>query len=386
MRQDRVLFLNHSSELGGGELSLLEYLAGRPDNKAVVLFQDGPLLDQLRKHDIPVEILAGMDGVLTMKRSSGLGDSIRAALGGLGSIDRLARRMRWADMVYTNSQKATVIGAVAAMIARRPMIWHLHDIMTSPGFSGTARKVAIALTNRAAKLVIANSQATADAYRQIGGNKPITVIPNGIDPGKFQDQDRRHNHLRLAEELGIGNQPILGLFGRISPWKGQDVAIRALADIPDAHLVLVGGALFGQQDLLEQLKSQAVAAGLADRVHFLGFRRDIPELLSSVDIALHCSTEAEPFGRVIVEAMMAGTPVIVTRGGGATEIVTQTQSDLMVPPHDPEALAAAVNSLLENPDLTLAHARSIQAKAIELYDIAKVNQKIDDAIVSLSVG
>ncbi|MET3439181.1 glycosyltransferase family 4 protein [Sphingomonas sp. 1185] len=380
MQHRSVFFINHTSELGGGELSLLDYISARQGNDTVILFERGPLYAELRRRNISVEVTPGMDGILAMKRSSGFAESIKTALGGLAGICRLAKKMKSADLVYTNSQKATVIGAIAAIIARRPMIWHLHDIMTSPSFSGTARKIAIALTNRAVKLVIANSQATANAYYAIGGKKPVKVIPVGIDPNIFEGQNRKVNRLKLSKELGIGDHPILGLFGRISSWKGQDVAIEALKTISGAHLVLIGGALFGEDDYLKQLKYQASEAGLLDRVHFLGFRHDIPELLSGVDIALHCSTEPEPFGRVIVEAMMAGTPVVVTRGGGATEIATQTLGAISVPPRDPEALASAVTLLLNQPNKASENAKIAKKKANEIYSLSKVRKTIDEVI------
>jgi glycosyltransferase involved in cell wall biosynthesis len=376
----RVAFVNHSAEPGGGELALFDLVRATPDAR-VILFSDGPFAGMLR--DIGIEpqwIRAG--AVLDIRRTDSL-PAIAARMPALAGLTlRLAKSLRHSDVVYANSQKAFIAAALAAPLARRPLIWHLHDILTEAHFSGTVRRAAIALGNRFAEGVIANSTATATAYRDAGGTRPVEVIHNGIDPRPFAALDRDRCRNALATAIGSGAAPILGVFGRIAPWKGQHVAIDALAHVPDVHLVLVGGALFGEDDHDAALRRQVADAGLQSRVHFLGFRSDIPALMSGVDIALHCSTAPEPFGRVIVEAMMAEVPVIATAAGGALEIVEDGRTGLLVAPGDSVSLAAAVRTLLDDTARAAQLASAGRAAALSRFSLDASVSRIHAAIAA----
>lgn len=141
-----------------------------------------------------------------------------------------------------------------------------------------------------------------------------------------------------------------GIFGRLARWKGQHIALEALAKLPDAHLAIVGSALFGDDaDYAAQLRRRATELGIAARIHFMGFRDDIPALMKAMDVVIHASTAAEPFGRVIVEAMLARRPVIATAAGGVLEIVTDGVTGLLVKPNDPAALTATLKRLQRDP-------------------------------------
>jgi len=127
----------------------------------------------------------------------------------------------------------------------------------------------------------------------------------------------------------------------------------------------VGGALFGEDAAEARLRQQVTQAGMDDRVRFLGFRSDVPALMGGVDIVVHSSIQPEPFGRVIVEAMLAGTPVIATKAGGALEIVTEGDTGLLVPPGDAAALSQALGRLTADVSLRerLASAALAEARA-----------------------
>jgi len=137
----------------------------------------------------------------------------------------------------------------------------------------------------------------------------------------------------------------------LSEWKGQHVFLDALAAMEGVQAVIVGGALFGQEAYEARIREQASRLGLDGRVRFLGFRSDVPELMASMDVVAHTSIVAEPFGRVVVEAMMCGRPVVATRGGGVTEIIRDGETGLLVPPGDAAALAGALGTILSDPAL-----------------------------------
>ena len=369
MRKDAYLLLiNHSAELGGAELSLYDF-ARSTAGVRVLTFEHGPFTDLLKRASIPTEILVA-GSVLELRRDDGL-IKVAFALPRLGLVAlQLARRMRRADVIYANSQKALIVSALANAIARKPLIWHLHDILTAEHFSSTMRSAAIALSNRFVSHVIANSAATAEAFRAAGGRQAVTVVHNGIDSSLYDQLSRDSARIAVRAEIITGDAPILALFGRLSSWKGQDIAIQALRHLPECHLLLVGAAMFGDAQYEHYLRALAKDTGVADRVHFLGFRKDIAPLMVASDIIVHCSTAPEPFGRVIVEAMMAGTPVIAAAAGGALEIITDGVSGLLIPPGDPMSLSKAVRILLEQPQRAAALGSSGRATALKRFSLS----------------
>jgi glycosyltransferase involved in cell wall biosynthesis len=146
----------------------------------------------------------------------------------------------------------------------------------------------------------------------------------------------------------------IGLVGRISPWKGQELFLRAFARaFPDGteQARLVGGALFGEEDLVASLEDLSAALGITDRVTFVGHVRDVPAELAKLDILVHASTIPEPFGQVVVEAMAAGVPVVAADAGGPSEVVTDGVDGLLYPMGDVDALAERLGQLASDPTL-----------------------------------
>lgn len=369
----RVLFVNHSAELGGGELAMADLLRHLPAGAALLL-SSGPLEARLRAAEVEIAVIAA-GGLLAVRRGDGWVRAARGAAGSVGLVGRLARRFRRVDLIYANSQKALIAAAPAALIARRPLIWHLHDILTDAHFGAAARRAAVLLSNIGATHVICNSQATADAYRAAGGRRPLTVIPNGIDPTTYLAV--------LASATGPART--LGVIGRLAPWKGQMVALDALARLPDHRLVLVGSALFGESAYEATLRDRAAAPDIAGRVEFRGFVSSVATAMAGIDIALHCSTAPEPFGRVIVEAMLAGRPVIATAAGGAREIVTDGIDGVLTPPGDAVALADAVAALTADPARARRLAQAGRQTALDryaLHEMAARTRAVIDAVAA----
>jgi glycosyltransferase involved in cell wall biosynthesis len=258
--------------------------------------------------------------------------------------------MRGYEVVFANSQKALVVSALSSWVAQRPLIWNLHDILTADHFSALNRKVAVALANRFARRVIVNSEATLRAFHEAGGAvEKGTVVYNGIDIAPF-DSVRAEEVKALRRELGVGEVPVVGVFSRLAPWKGQHVLIEALPQLPGVHALFVGSALFGEDAYEDELHRLVEGMGVSDRAHFLGFRREVPLLMACCDVVAHTSIAPEPFGRVIIEAMAAGRPVVATQAGGALEIITDRETGRLVAPGDPTALATAVQAVLCEPE------------------------------------
>jgi glycosyltransferase involved in cell wall biosynthesis len=159
----------------------------------------------------------------------------------------------------------------------------------------------------------------------------------------------------LRERLGLPIDAfIVGSFSRLAAWKGQHVLLEALQALPSdakVHVALIGAPLFGEDDYEASLRAFVESHGMAARVHFLGFREDVAACMCAVDAVVHTSIAPEPFGRVIVEGMLAKRPVIGMRAGGVVEIVDDEASGLLCEPGDAPSLATAIMRLRTDAEL-----------------------------------
>ena len=192
--------------------------------------------------------------------------------------------------------------------------------------------------------VIAVSRAVAESVRRSGviESSRITVVHNGIDVERFK------------RSICDGDQRVLvGTVGHLAPIKGQDVFIRAAALISarrrDVRFVIVGEDKSPQMTHRRALENLIAELGLTEIVSMPGWHDDIPALLSSLTLFVSAA-RSEPFGLAIVEAMAAGLPIVAAASEGALEIIDDGESGKLVPVNDPEALADAVNDLLDDPD------------------------------------
>jgi len=353
-----ILFVDHTAMMGGAQHSLLDIAEANRARSAVVLFEDGPFARALEGRGVRVLRLDGGGSLRQLKKRSAL-----PGLGALVATVRLARTLarvaRPFDLLYANSPKSFVVAALAGRLAHMPVVWHLRDILGEGHFSRANVRAVVSLANWSAVRVVANSRATADAFVAAGGRASlVTVVHNGIDAAPF-DALAPGTRAAVRAELGIPDDVFLvGCFSRLHPWKGQTVLLDAVARMPDVQALVVGGALFsGEAPYEAELRGRAQLPALAGRVHMLGARDDVPRLLTACDVVVHASVLAEPFGRVLVEAMLAGRPVVATRGGGVPEVVCDGETGVLVPPGDVRALREALDALRRDPARVAALAR-----------------------------
>jgi glycosyltransferase involved in cell wall biosynthesis len=383
----KILFLDQTAKLGGAELVLLDIAKFHREHCLVGLFEDGPFKQRLAAQQIPVQVLA--DRPMTVRRQGSLAQGLQGIGQLIPLVTKVAQLSRNYDVIYANTLKALVVGALASALSGRSLVFHLHDILSHEHFSPVNCQVVVTLANWFAKRVIAVSYAAQDAFIAAGGRpEKVQVIYNGYEPERYQFSAVDRDQMR--QQLGLGDRFLVGHFSRLSPWKGQHILIAALTHCP-AHVtaLLVGDALFGEQDYVHQLHQQVAAAGLQDRVKFLGFRDDVPLLMSACDLVTHTSTLPEPAGRVLVEAMLCGRLLITVQSGGPVELAEQGKTAWFVPPGDPSKLAEMINHCLSHPEQTAAIAQQAQKTASQRFDLQQANQQIAqllDQIVNQSVG
>ncbi|MEH1942805.1 MAG: glycosyltransferase family 4 protein [Nostoc sp.] len=376
----RIFFLDQSGKPGGAELCLIDIAKPYSDRALVGLFADGPFKDLLQQNNIPVEVLATQ--AIQVRKESSLVQGLKS-LGQLAPlITKVVKIAREYDLIYANTQKALVVGALASFFSRRPLVYHLHDILSTEHFSQTNLRIAINLANRFASLVIANSQASKTAFVQAGGRSDIIeVIYNGFEPKNYQTDESDIN--KLQQQLGLQGTFVVGHFSRLAPWKGQHILIDALAKCPpEVTVILVGDALFGEQDYVKKLHQQVAELGLENRIKFLGFRSDIPQLMAACDLVAHTSTSPEPFGRVIVEAMLCGKPVVAAKAGGVMELVEHGLNGFLITPGEPQELAQVIITCLQETEITATIANNAKTTASRRFDVAIINQQIAQLLSS----
>ena len=392
MSGPRILFLDQTGALGGGELALRDIVRPYRTDSRVVLFADGPFRALLEGDGVEVVVATSRSGrsLGPVRRESG---PLPAALALPHVVDLAGRVATLAgdhDLIYANSQKAAVVGALAAVRSGRPLIVHLHDILTADHFSRVNRWLAVTASNRGAAAVIADSAATGRAFVAAGGRPDLVeVVHYGFAPvpGFERPEARSAARARVVDELDLTPDGYLvGHIGRLSPWKGQDVFIRALARVPDAVGLIVGSALFGEDEIEPGLRRLAEEVGVPDRLVLTGFRADPARIMAACDLVVHSSTAPEPFGRVIVESMLVGTPVVAARAGGPCEIIDEGRTGWLTEPGDDRALAARIEACAADPVTSARVASAARSMAEDRFDLATMQRSIARVIDRVLAG
>lgn len=370
----QILFLDQSGKLGGAELCLADIAQHFSETSLVGVFTEGTFPDHLRQRSIPTRILA--DQALQIQKASGL-------LAGLKSLNRLipliatvAQLSKDYELIYANTQKALVVGAIASLLSGRPFVYHLHDIISPDHFSASNRRIIVTLANRA-RLIIANSQASRDAFIAAGGSADtIQVIYNGFRLETYRAIEPHQTDIR--SDVNLNGKFVIGHFSRLAPWKGQHILIQALAHCSENVIALfVGDALFGENDYAAGLCRLVQDLNLKHRVHFLGFRSDVPALMQTCNLIAHTSTAPEPFGRVIVEAMLCNRPVVAVDAGGAVELIEHGCTGWLSAPNDVHNLVDIITMVHNQPEIAKATAQKAQYQAQKRFNLANTNQQIE---------
>jgi glycosyltransferase involved in cell wall biosynthesis len=366
----KIVYLNPAGQIGGAERSLLDFIASLriadPGIEADLLAgAEGPFVANageigIKARALPYpRALARLGDAGAADRAQTIGMLGRASLS-TPSIALYAARLRRAlaaaapDLVHTNGFKMHVLGAWAAPRGV-PVLWHIHDYLsTRPVMARIMR----AHADRCAA-VVTNSLSVAEDVRAVCG-RGLRVFPihNAVDLGRFSPEGPTLDLDRLSG-LAPPDSPVvrIGLVATMARWKGQEIFLRALKMVSGQVPVrgyLIGGALYetdGSQYQLDDLRRLVAELDLRGRVGFTGFVDDVPAAMRALDAVVHASTRPEPFGLVIAEAMACGRAVVVSEGGGASEIIAPGEDALTHQAGSVSALAERIAELARNPAL-----------------------------------
>jgi glycosyltransferase involved in cell wall biosynthesis len=322
-------------DVAGGQivaLQLARAAQARGDRVLFVAPARGPFTELVEREGMTVRLL-------DVSRIFRVGDALRLA--------QLLRRER-VDVLHTHTAlAANVLSRAAGRLGRARVVSHIH-IENHFRPNRLARAVYAALDNASARLaarVLTVSGSTRDALLAQGyPARLVTVVHNGVDLSRGPAAAGR-----LRDELGLAEgTPLVGEVARLCDVKGQRELIRALAELDGVHLALAGVDIEQGGAYRDGLRRLAVECGVAERVHFLGYRSDVDHVLDDLDVVVLPSW-IEGLPLVVLEAMAHARPVVATDVGGTGELVDDGVTGLLVRPRDPAALAAALQELIADP-------------------------------------
>ena len=330
----RVLFLAHAFAVGGAEemvLNLVRHLPPHYEPAVLCIHEAGPIGLEIQQTGVPFKVLGLKPGLLRPFDVLRLQDFLYQCQ---------------PDIVHTFLLTGILYGRFAAMMARVPVV-----IGTEVNVYERKRPWHVQAERwlmRGTDAVIASAESVREFYiKQINADPAkVEVIYNAVDWSRLETTISRED-MRRAMDVPVEG-PLLGIIARLTEQKGHRVLLDALAQRPDlsrAHLVIVGDG-----PLSAALQRQAAGLGIADRVRFLGARRDLGNLLSAIDVFVMPSFwEGLPLAMVL--AMGAGLPVVATRVAGIPEVVQDGVNGLLVTPGESGELGAALSRVV-NDDTT----------------------------------
>ena len=405
VKKQRILFVERPPFVGGSITGLFELVRGidREKYEPVMLFHGpNPYREKFRELGFQVETLSEeLPSLESTVQKRDIAAALRKFSGQLANgyliakelylkekRDRpLAKRIAGMikrleiDLVHNNNSlpgnRATIM---AAQMAGVPQLSHVRMLHT---FSFIERRLA-----RSVDGFIFMSTAIEKLYQDLGiPASKGRVIYDAFDMQPYENLQASE---KLRAEFGFdAGDFIVCIVGRIEWWKGHDDFIRAMAEVlgvlPNAKALIIGspdptasGELFHQKilALIDELE-------MKEHVLFTGFRTDIPQLMAMSDVVVHGSSQPEPFGRVVVEAMLAGSPVIGTAAGGVLDIIDDKETGLLVPCQDPKAMAKAILYLAQHPESAKEMSVKAKREAMERFSVGQHVQKVQSLYEAL---
>ena len=334
----RVAYLFPRGDVGGAEIATIRFIEGHDRSKVTpfaFFMENGPAVDRVRALGVVADVAPFLPR-LSRPRELRQG---RAWI-----TERL--RHHSIDLQHSVMSWTHALGGAAARRAGAKVIWFQHNRPNKADLVDWYASLSHA------DLILTNSRFVAKLQESVNLRRfPIEIVHLPVP--RVGDVQRSP---AIRAELGADDSHVLAvLAGRLLHFKGQDIAIRALAlaadRAPNLRLAIVGGALFGlETDYPKKLEQLAHRAGVADRIRFVGFREDMNGIYASADIVLNTSRMPEAFGLVVAEGLVHGRAVIACNAGGVTEQIEHERTGVLVKPEDPAALASALVRVATDPE------------------------------------
>ncbi len=329
-----------------------------------------------RSRFAPTYVSLGRDDL-----ASRLGDGVPCRRSrGVRELAALVRETG-ARFVHTHGVRANLIGRLAGRATRRPVLTTVHSLIAYDYDSSVRRTVAVGVDNLSLSLsdhfIAVSESVAADLIRRGVPRRKIHVVYNGVaEPSRLPEP------AAARRDLGLAPGPTVGTVARLHAVKGVRYLLQAAA-ILQRRGVACQVVVVGDGPERGALEREGRELGLAPPARFLGFRERPVELLPALDVFVLPSL-MEGMGLAVLEAMLAGLPVVASRVGGVRELVAEGETGLLVPPADPQSLADALMRLLGDPDLArrLGEAgRERYRRDFALESFARGTEAVYDAVL-----
>ena len=356
-----ILIIHQSAELYGSDKTMLYFLSELDKTKylpIIVLPFDGPLKNELEKNNIKVVIAPVLKIYRKMFTPKNIFKFIKEYYQGIKAVDTLNKEYKF-DLVYTHTL-AALVGILFAKKRKIKHLWHVQEIIAKPKILNFLFKKILSLdcNHKVAYDSIATMNFWIENNQKLA--KKSEAVWNGVETKNiktFTDvelQEVRENFFFSSKE-----EIVISLVGRINSWKGQQLLLKSFNQLVKKYnsikLVYLGSAPPNQENFEIELKNQILEFGLVNKVVVIPFQKEIEKFWNSIDIAVVPSTEPEPFGMVVIEAMLAKKPVIASNHGGPTEIIIQNETGLLFEPNNHNSLSEALEKLIQDKQLRILY-------------------------------
>ncbi|WP_081709808.1 glycosyltransferase [Arthrobacter sp. 35W] len=343
----RAVFFDHCARMSGAEIALLNTVPSLTGTSSLVLLgENGPLVGELESSGIEVSVVEMPSETREFDRKK-----VKLSLNALAQVFgvikysmSVARHIRAfkPDVVVSNSMKGHVIVSMASLWFHTPIVFHVRDRISTDFMSRGGVLLERTLMKVVPRGIVANSRSTLETVPTSRRQKIRTVVASPVlKPSIPISQPNAASQSTIA----------LGIVGRLTEWKGQELAIRAFAmAFPDGSttLEIVGGPLFGEEEYEKSLHDLVHELGLSSRVTFTGHVEDVYSRMAAWDILVHASIIPEPFGQVVAQGMATGLAVIASGEGGPLETIEDGVTGVLFEPRNMESLSEAMCELAKD--------------------------------------
>lgn len=366
LRKTNILYLDAFGDIhGGGQVSLLNLL--KKLNREVFLPlvvcpYEGNFTAMLRGMNIGVEII----NFPSIRRLNFI-----AIISAFFRLSRLLKEKE-IDIIHANAPRPAFYGGIVSLTSGIPLIWHVRISHRDLLLDG--------ILSRLSTKIIVVSETVKKKFKKYpqGVQDKIFTIYNGVDLMEFNPS---RNGDRLREKLGLGNEPVVGIVGRLNPDKGHKYFIEAASQIPLKCKFLI----VGDGPLRKELEAEVKRTDISERVIFTGFRSDISEIMAAIDVFV-LTSEKEHFGRVLIEAMASAKPVVAFDAGAVGEIVVDGENGFLVPPKNTQILAQRITYLLNDKAMTMKMGCAGCVRTEKFFDLKMQTRKIEEVYQELLQG
>ncbi|MCP4253190.1 MAG: glycosyltransferase family 4 protein [Candidatus Scalindua sp.] len=366
-----ILYLHNESIMGGAEISLLNLVKRLNRELFTPHFacsKEGPFIDELRKLKLPPDFVQ-FPGI-RWPNPVRICNTIRNLTGII--------KKKQINLIHSNQPRSNLFGAIAAKINGVPIVWHERCLEKGRFDSDNIFSF---LPDR----IICNSNAVRNRFTKEKIDSKIRTIINGVDLSEF---DPESNGSEIREEFNIDeDELVIGTVGRIDPEKGYEYFLESariiLQDIKNVRFLVVGEASNKSSLAFEKsLYEMAVKKGIDKKIIFTGFRRDIPQLLASMDVVVLPSA-IDACSRVLFESMAMQKPLVATNAGGTPEVVQDSITGFLVKPKDPSDMAKCIKKLLNDKHLAKQYGKAGRKRVEEMFTIERNIKETENIYLEL---